>query len=102
MYEKEGREQALKDISEGKVYVYVYGYIIKELGSEKLEEQIDSLSEVYGFEYKLGGCYSPPERNAYYNEVMNFLEQRNGIGWKNRYDAEVKKLKDDFYSSRKE
>ena len=102
MFEKEGRENALKDISEGKVYIYVYGYIIKELGTENLDEQIDSLAKVYGFEYKLGGCYVPPERDAYYDEVMNFLEQRNGVGWKKKFDDEVKILRDAFYTSKKE
>jgi hypothetical protein len=99
---QEGRERALKDISEGKVYIYNYGLIVRRIGTEKLEYQIDSLAKTYGFEIKLGGCSIPSWSDGYYEEVIKYLEKRNGIGWKSRFDNEVKILKDAFYSSHKE
>jgi hypothetical protein len=99
IYAKEGRDKALKDISEGKVCIYSYGLTIRVSGAEKLESQIDSLAKVYGFEYKLGGCSIPPWSDGYYEEVMEYLEKRNGVGWKKRFDEEVKKLEDEFYNS---
>ncbi|WP_337871636.1 hypothetical protein [Ignavibacterium sp.] len=99
---QEGREKALKDISEEKVYIYDYGLVVRRTGTEKLEYQIDSLAKTYGFEIKLGGCSIPSWSDGYYEEVMKYLEKRNGIGWKNRFDDEVKILKDTFYSTHKE
>lgn len=102
MWAKEGKDKALKDISEGKVYIYKYGFAIRRAGTEKLEIQIDSLAKVYGFEYKLGGCSKPTWSDGYYEEVMKYLKERNGEGWKKRFDEEVKKLEDEFNNSESE
>jgi hypothetical protein len=102
IWAKEGRDKALKDISEGKVYIYSYGLAIRRAGTEKLESQIDSLAKVYGFQYKPGGCSIPPWSDGYYEEVMKYLKEQNGEGWEKRFDEEVKKLEDEFNSSESE
>jgi len=96
-FEEKERERALKDISEGKVYIIRYGFINIRPGSEKLDNQIDSLAKVYGFKYVLGGCVIPMNE-GYYEEVMKYLNKRNGEGWKQKFDEEVAKLRMQFYS----
>ena len=88
----EMRKQAISDINEGKIYLYIYGYVILTVNKSKL----DSLTHEYGFEYKMGGCVHLPGAKAYEDEVMKYLNKRNGEGWWELFLKEESKLKDEI------
>lgn len=85
----EMRNKAKSDIEQGNVYIYLYGYY-----SLLVEEcKLDSLTHKYGFEYKLGGCTYQQGAKAYKDEVMKYLNKRNGEGWWEKFIKEGSNLK---------
>jgi hypothetical protein len=86
--ENEMRKKARIDIANGNVYLKIYGLVILTIDNGEL----DSLTHKYGFEYKLEGCMIPLGAEAYVDEVMLFLNKRNGAGWWEKFIVEESKL----------
>ena len=86
--ENDMRKQAKKDIAGGKVYIDIYGLAI--LSVDKFE--LDRLTQKYGFQYRLAGCVIPLGADAYKEEVMLYLNKRNGDGWWDKFIVEYNNL----------
>ncbi|MFZ1280934.1 MAG: hypothetical protein WAR59_08855 [Ignavibacteriaceae bacterium] len=79
------REQARKDIAEGNIFIHRGGLF----GGYKNE---DSLANKYGFKIMPNTC-NPAEGYNYYNdEVVKYLNKRNGEGWWEKFLDEESKL----------
>ena len=96
-FEREMRKRAITDIAEGNVYLPVYGLIVWTIDKTKL----DSLTRKYGFEYSMGGCVIPAGTEAYKDEVMKYLNERNGEGWWAKFEEEKEKIPEIFHEELK-
>ena len=95
-------DTAYNDIKKNKVKILIAGLTVKKESStpkylvKRFEESMKKLSEKYGFEYKNVGCTFPC--SGEYNKIITeYLEKRNGKDWEEKYDEEVKKLKESYY-----
>ena len=79
------RTQAREDIAKGLTLIYRGGIF-------GVAKNADSLAYKYGFKLRQSSCV-PAEGNEYYNdEVVKYLNKRNGEGWWEQYLFEESKL----------
>ena len=81
------KEQAVYDVRSGQVRLITFG--IAGPNSE-----MNKVASKYGFQEVNAGCvvsYSPEEKE-YIELVTSYLEKRNGVGWKARYNKELDSL----------
>ena len=80
------RKQAREDIANGFIDILRPGILGVNI-------KLDSLANKYGFKYiQIGGI--PNEGYEYYNdEVIKYLNRRNGEGWWGKFLKEESKLK---------
>jgi len=80
------RQEARKDIRNGLIYLFKSGWF----GADK---KIDSLSiNKYGCKIQAEGCTPVKGREFYNDEVMKYLNKRNGKGWWKQFLKDVSKL----------
>jgi hypothetical protein len=79
------RKEAKEDIANGYVFLFKGGW----LGVDK---KVDSLSAKYGFKIQVEGCTPVEGREFYNDEVMKYLNKRNGESWWERFLEEQSKL----------
>jgi hypothetical protein len=89
----EALEEAKNDIANGNIYLRSYGLIVLSVDIS----EIDSIASKYGFKYILAGCIRPLGADTYREEVMKYLNERNGEGWWEKFLYECKKLEENKY-----
>jgi len=82
------QREARKDINEGKVYLLIFGMTESMIDKEAEKE----ITHKYGFEYKEVGCSIPSGSEGYNEEVMLYLNKKNGEGWWEKFQEEEAKL----------
>ena len=81
------REQAVYDIRRGQVRLITFGIAGPTVAASEIASK-------YGFQEINVGCvvgYAPEEKE-YIKLVTNYLDKRNGEGWKERYNNELDSL----------
>ncbi len=81
-------EKAKQDILDGKVYLTLKGGFFVPYPSIETEK----ITSKYGFEYKYSGCMIEPEHADYNKVIDEYLEKRNGKGWKEHCDKEIEEM----------
>jgi hypothetical protein len=76
------RKEAREDIANGYVFIFKGGWF-------GVDEKADSLAAKYGFKVQAEGCSAIEGREFYNDEVIKYLNKRNGTGWWERFLGEV-------------
>jgi hypothetical protein len=87
-FEEQIREEARNDIANGKVILFSYGWPSGKINEDELEK----LTYKYGFRYERRGDVVSSIDVIYKNEVMQYLNKRNGDGWWDIFQEEEAKL----------
>ena len=83
-------KEAKRDIREGTIRIIQHGIVVTSIISPEEDRKI---TERYGFVYGGGGCVIPSGESVYNAIVNEYLDKRNGKGWRKRMDAEFEKRK---------
>lgn len=92
--ENEYIEQAQKDIKNGRIiFRHAGGFAIPG----EWDGKIDSIHQKYGIQYQNTGCVIEAleikGQEKYKETVQPYLEKRNGKGWEERMEKEIKMIK---------
>jgi hypothetical protein len=86
--EEQIREEARNDIANGKVVLFSHGWPVLKID----EAELLKLTHKYGFEYEKRGDVRSAVDRIYQDEVMIYLNKRNGDGWFDKFQEEAEKL----------
>ncbi len=81
-------EKARIDIANGEVILFSYGWPVLNID----EVELKKLATKYGFEFEKRGCVRSAIDRIYEDEVMLYLNLRNGKGWWDKFQEEAEKL----------
>ena len=87
-FEEKIREEARTDIANGKVILFSRGWPVGKMDKDELRK----LTKEYGFEYERRGDVVSSIYVIYENEVMKYLDKRNGEGWLEKFQEQESKL----------
>lgn len=92
--ENEYIQQAQKDIKNGRViFSHAGGFAIPN----EWDGKIDSIHQKYGIQYQNSGCIIEAleikGQEKYKETVQPYLEKRNGKGWEEKMEKEIKMIK---------
>lgn len=91
--------QALEEIRKDSARIWRGGLIVIAGKSVIPDSILNALYKKYGFQYELIGC-DPTGEEEHNAIIEEYLAKRNGVGWRKRMEAEIKKL-EDYYRNKK-
>lgn len=87
-FEEQIREEARTDIANGKVILFSRGWPVGNIDKDELQK----LTKKYGFEFESRGDVVSSIDMIYENEVMKYLNKRNGEGWFEKFQEQESKF----------